>query len=432
MPKPPPDRVPGTSGSTWLDAPHSEWAVWHLDELAPTVPVSRAEVPRALPAGSRPSGSMPVDEIRLTRYDGSEGSARDVLDDTDTDAFLVVHDGALVHEEYGHIGAESGRHAVLSITKSVVSCVAAILAERGELDLSAPVRTYVPELAESGYADATARNLLDMRSGVRFVEHYTDPDSDINELDRRLVDVGLRGYLPTLVQDRPHGGDFWYRSSETDVLGWVCETAAGTPMQRLMSDLVWQPIGAEYDAYLSCDATGMAIHDGGLAASPRDLARFGLMLLDGGTVPDPAAGPDATRTVVPPRWLRDSWGVDSDIRSAFAASGTELAYPGGWYRNQFWFRPSPNGDVLLCRGIHGQLIYVGRRTRTVCVKVSHWPMPVANERTQDTLRMCDAVAGMLASGGRHGTDRAEHGPPGVAAGTGRGGPSTRHHTSRMF
>ena len=121
----------------------------------------------------------------------------------------------------------------------------------------------------------------------------------------------------------------------------------------------------------------MAIHDGGLAATPRDLARFGLMLLDGGVVPDRAA--DTPRAVIPARWLRDGWGVDSDIRSAFAESPTELAYPGGWYRNQFWFRPGPNGDVLLCRGIHGQLVYVSRRTRTVCVKLSHWPQPVAIE-----------------------------------------------------
>lgn len=425
MPKPPSDRVPGTSGSTWLDAPHSEWAVWHLDELAPTVPVAAGPGPaRPLPA-TEPATAL--EELALTRYDGSEGSVRDVLDGTDTDAFLVVHDGALVHEEYGHEGAESGRHAVLSVTKSVVSCVVGVLAERGDLDLSAPVRTYVSELAAGGYGDATVRNLLDMRSGVRFVEHYTDPDSDINQMDRRLVDVGLRAYLPTLVQERPHGGAFLYRSSETDVLGWVCEKASGVPMQTLMSEIIWQPMGAERDGYLSCDVTGMAIHDGGLAASPRDLARFGMMLVDGGGVPDPASGPDAERTVVPSRWLRDSWGVDSDIRSAFAESPTELAYPGGWYRNQFWFRPSPNGNVMLCRGIHGQLIYVGRRTRTVCVKVSHWPMPVAIERTQDTLRMCDTIAAALTSRG-HDVDDADLDVPGIAVGTRRGGPSTPHHT----
>lgn len=426
MPKPPPDRLPGTRGGTWLEAPHSEWAVWHLDELAPTASVTAGPGPvRRLPVAEP---QVPLADIQLTRYDGSEGSVRAVLDDSDTDAFLVVHDGALVHEEYAYLGAESGRHAVLSVTKSVVSCVVGVLVERGILDVSAPVRAYVPELAEAGYGDVTVRNLLDMRSGVRFVEHYTDPDSDINEMNRRLVDIGLRRYLPSLVQERPHGGVFRYRSSETDVLGWVCENASGESMQDLMSKIIWQPIGAEFDAYLSCDVTGMAIHDGGLAANPRDLARFGMMLLDGGTVPVNSA--DGVRSVVPSRWLRDGWGVDSDIRSAFAESPTELAYPGGWYRNQFWFRPSPNGDVMLCRGIHGQLVYVGRRTRTVCVKVSHWPMPVANERTQDTLRMCDSIAGALARRGR-GASVSDHGPSSIAVGPRRGGASSRRHTPTL-
>ena len=429
MPPPPPDRVPGTSGSTWLGAPRSAWAVWHLDELAPTVDVRAGDGPaRPLPAGQPP---VPLSGLSLTRDDGAEGSVRDVLDDTDTDAFLVVHDGALIHEEYAHAGAETGRHAVLSVTKSVVGCVVGILVERGVLDPAEQVRTYVPELADAGYGDATIRNLLDMRSGVRFVEHYTDPGSDINELDRRLVDIGLRGYLPTLIKHRPHGGPFRYRSSETDVLGWVCENAARTTIQQLITELIWQPMGAEHDAYLSCDATGMAIHDGGLAASPRDLARFGMMLVDGGSVPG-SDGEDQPRQVVPARWLRDSWGVESDIRSAFAESPNELAYPGGWYRNQFWFRPSPNGDVLLCRGIHGQLIYVGRRTRTVCVKVSHWPVPVDVARTRDTLRMCDTIAGALASGHRERAAVDDHAPPGVAAGSRRGGASSRHHPPTMI
>jgi CubicO group peptidase (beta-lactamase class C family) len=427
MPSPPPDRLPGTSGDTWLDAPHSEWAVWHLDQMAPTATVSRGTGPvRTLPL---PERSLPVGEFRFERRNGSETAVRELLATTETDAFVVLQDGVLVHEEYAHTDAESGRHAVLSVTKSIVGCVVAVLAERGVLDLSAPVSTYVPELADGGYGDATLRHLLDMRSGARFVEAYTDPSSDINELDRRLVDVGLHAYLRTLPQERPHGGSFRYRSSETDVLGWVCEAATGTPMAELMSQIVWGRIGAEADGYISCDAKGSAIHDGGFAARARDLARFGQMLLDGGTVPDlehPEADPVS---VVPARWLRDSWGVDSDIRTAFVESPNELAYPGGWYRNQLWFRPGPYGDVMLCLGIHGQLIHVSRRTRTVCVKLSHWSQPVDLERSQDTLRMCDMVGGTLAVRGHHPSAQPGRGLPGVAAGTRRNSSTLRHDTA---
>jgi CubicO group peptidase (beta-lactamase class C family) len=53
-----------------------------------------------------------------------------------------------------------------------------------------------------------------------------------------LGERGLYGYLPTLGAERPHGGHFLYRSSETDVLGWVCERASGSLMAELIAELV--------------------------------------------------------------------------------------------------------------------------------------------------------------------------------------------------
>ena len=139
------------------------------------------------------------------------------------------------------------------------------------------------------------------------------------------------------------------------MLGWVCERAAGRPMAELMSELIWAPMGAEADAALLHDGLGAAVHDGGLCATARDVGRFGQMLLDGGLVPDGAGN---TRRVVPPQWLRQAWAVDAGTRAAFAASPAEWAFPGGWYRHQFWFRPGDYGDVLLCLGIHGQMVHV--------------------------------------------------------------------------
>ena len=75
---------------------------------------------------------------------------------------------------------------VMSVTKSVVGCVTAALVDRDLLDTDRPVTDFVPELADSGYAGATVRNILDMRSGVRFREDYTDPDADV-VADRRVA-----------------------------------------------------------------------------------------------------------------------------------------------------------------------------------------------------------------------------------------------------
>ena len=374
--------------SSWLDPPHNRRTMWNIRDVADTRTIHRGSGPhRPLPA--RP---YDVDAVPVSRTEGSTGTVREVLDDTFTDAFAVLQDGSLVSEWYADGGSPQSRHAVLSVTKSVVGCVVGVLLGRALLAEDRPIADYVPELAASGYADATVRNLLDMRSGVRFVEDYTDPAAHISVLDDWLGDRGLYAYLATLEADRPHGGSFLYRSSETDVLGWVCERASGASMADLISELVWEPMGAEHDAEIICDALGTAVHDGGLAATARDLLRFGQLLLEGGTVPRPDG--DA-RVVLPGSWMRQAWAVDADVRGAFAASPAELGFPGGWYRNQCWFRVGALDDSLLCLGIHGQLLYVGRRTRTVCVKLSSWPTAQNPLFQQDALRACDAVSAAL-------------------------------------
>jgi CubicO group peptidase (beta-lactamase class C family) len=397
--------VPVTARN-WQDPPGNRWAYWHVAELLPAYQVSRGSgQPRPLPVSAAAEDQASLLAVPVTRADqsastGSISTVADVLADTYTDAYLVLQDRELVTEWYGPLGAPDRPHALMSVSKSVVGCVAAVLADRGQLDVDLEITAYVPELAASGYAGALVRHVLDMRSGVRFGEEYANPDSDIRRLDEWVgwqpgegEPRGLYRFLATLQAEAPHGSRFLYRSAESDVLGWVCERAAGRPMADLISELIWAPMGAEHDADLLHDGLGTAVHDGGLCATARDVARFGQMLLDGGLAPDGAGG---ARRVVPPQWLRRAWAVDSDTRAAFAASPAEWAFPGGWYRHQFWFRPGDYGDVLLGLGIHGQMLHVSRRTSTVCVKFSSWPQAQHPAYLEDTLRAFDAVGGFLA------------------------------------
>jgi CubicO group peptidase (beta-lactamase class C family) len=165
----------------WQDPPFNRWAFWHVGDVLPTYPVARGDGPaRALPT----SGAvLDLLDVAVTRTDGSAGTAGEVLSDTFTDAYAVLQDGELVTEWYGPLGAPDRPYALMSVSKSVVGCVAAVLIDRGQLDPGALVTAYVPELASSGYAGATVRQVLDMRSGVAFLEEYTNPQADIRRLD---------------------------------------------------------------------------------------------------------------------------------------------------------------------------------------------------------------------------------------------------------
>ena len=401
----PPDPDAQVTLDNWQDPPYNRWAFRHMRELIPSQPIPAGAEgipgPAPLPAAGQPLPDPPV-----WRIDGSTATAAEVFAGTCTDALVVLHDGHLVAERYGEGMTAATPHLLMSVSKSLVGCVAGILAGRGQLDPAARVTAYVPEAGSSGYAGATVRDLLDMRTGVAFRETYTALDAEVRVMERSMGwrparpgdPAGAYPYLLTLGQAGPPGGEFTYRSADTDMLGWACERASGIRMADLISTLVWQPMGAERDGEITCDPLGSAIHDGGVSATARDLARFGQLLIDDGRVSD-GAGRAGGRQVVPAGWLAATRAPGPGVREAFAVTEHEFALPGGWYRNQFWVIPGPDGPVLAGLGIHGQLVYADQAARTVVAKLSSWPEPQHTAYLLDTLRACAALAAQLAARG---------------------------------
>jgi CubicO group peptidase (beta-lactamase class C family) len=349
-----------------------------MRELMPSQVIDGTDEPRALP-------ERPIDLATVGVDVSWAPTVADLIAVTDTDGFLVLHRGDLVFEWYHAPMTPRRRHLVMSVTKSVVSCVAASLWVDGLLDPEAVVETYVPELAACGYSGARVRTLLDMRSGIRFHETYADPDSQVRVMERSMGwaprgfddPLGMYPYILTIQSEGTHDDVFDYRSIDTDTLGWVCERAAGERMADLISERLWQPMGAFHDAEITADPLGFAIHDGGLSATLRDLARFGQMLLDRGRVGD--------RQVVPEAWIETTLAPPPDIRDAFARSVNEPYLPGAWYRNQFWVVPGDHGPIQLALGIHGQMVFIEPSTGVVGVKLSSWPQPQDSDRLHATI-----------------------------------------------
>jgi CubicO group peptidase (beta-lactamase class C family) len=415
---PPPAESRATLAN-WQDPPYNRWSFQHLRELIPTQRISRGS--GSLLHLAQHKASPVLNHVTMYRLDGHASSFDEVIAETWTDAVVVLHDGRIVLEQYFNGMTEETPHLLMSVTKSVVGCVVGILVEQGLLNPDEQASSYVPEIVGSGYDGATVRQLLNMRTGVAFREEYTNEDAEVRVMERYMgwrpgeEDDGARGmyfYLTTLGTDTDHGGPFVYRSADTDMLGWVCERAAGARMAELISLLIWQPLGAEFDAEITCDGVGTAIHDGGMSTRARDLARFGQLLLDSGFVHD--------TSVVPERWLHEAGALDPDIRGAFAASDSDSVLTGGWYRNQFWFVPGPLGDLQLCLGIHGQMVLVDRATRTVSVKMSSWPAAQDTAALIDTIRAFVAAGRYLAGFTGSADVRSVRGPIGLVEGRERG------------
>jgi CubicO group peptidase (beta-lactamase class C family) len=387
-------RVPSdVTLDNWQSAAQLHWTFQHVAEFLPTAVISRGTGPVA----ELPQAPTELSEIPL--FDGTNGkrsTVGDVMAATVTDGWMVVRHGKVLEEHYYSGMTADSSHLLMSVSKSLIATVAGALVSERALDVDRELATYVPAIANSGYSGATVRHLLDMRSGIAFSEEYLNPMSEVRLLEQAIgwaprtvpdLPTTMYDFLLTLKQKSAHGGAFQYRSCETDVLGWICEAASGVRMPDLMSELLWSKLGADNDATIGVDSVGTGMFDGGINACLRDLARFGSLFLNGGVS---LTG----KPVVSLSWIVDTLEGGTDSRAAFAASPDDNRMPGGMYRNQFWF-PRPGNNVLVCLGIHGQMIYVNRSANMVAAKLSSWPLPQDATMLFPTLAAFDEIAAHL-------------------------------------
>lgn len=368
FPPPPEKRV---TLANWRTPPFNRWAFNHVSELVPSAFV--ATVPNGKPLDT---ATRDLQGFQLS-HAGDTFSLERWLEATFTDSLVVLKDGKLAFEHYAPGQSASVPHIWMSVSKSVLGLVAGIVAGQGLLDVNAPLTDLHPELTNSAYAGATVRDALDMRVGVRFDEDYHAKDGAIIEYRKSHlwdpVPVGeaptdLRGFFPTLTaRDGEHGGRFHYVSPNTDLLGWVLERATGRRFADLLSELLWQPIGAERDAYITVDRFGAPRCAGGFCAVPRDLARLARLFVTGGRSGD--------AQVVPAQWLDDIAGFDG--RTAWKTGDFDEIFDGAdmHYRSQ-WYVLRGERPLIFGVGVFGQHVFVDPATDLVIAKCSSQPLPL--------------------------------------------------------
>lgn len=280
---PPADRVLRFDDGSYFRFPALRWSVAHFRQLMPTVNVSRGlGAPVALPRALR----RDIDALQFLPLGSDQPmSWEQSLAANYTDGIVVLHRGRVVYERYFGALQPQGQHAAMSVTKSFVGTLAAMLVAEGRLDPARRVADYVPELAASAFGSATVRQVMDMTTGIRFSEDYADPKAEVwahaaagNPLPKPADYNGPRSYYEFLQTVQPlgtHGAAFGYRTANTDALGWVLARVSGQSVAELLSDRIWSRLGTEQDAYMTVDATGTPFAGGGLNLGLRDMARFG-------------------------------------------------------------------------------------------------------------------------------------------------------------
>jgi len=392
---PPPDKLIRFADDTFLEFPRNRWALSHMRELVPTVNVWRGKGRGQLLGVPAASDEAAIDEMAFEDLNGRRRCWADSLADTYTDGIAILHRGRLVYERYqGALRAELP-HACFSVTKSYAGTLAATLIHEGVLDPARTVPHYLPEMAGTAYADATLRELLDMQIGVAYSELYSDPGAEIWDYARagglRPRPPGYRGpggfheFLLTLGKEGEHGKAFAYKTVNTEVLCWVMQRASGTAFAELLSQRLWSQLECEEDGYLSVDSQGVAMGGGGLAATLKDLARFGELMR--------CEGAWQGRQLVPAS-------VVADIRRGsdpekFALAGYTLL-SGYSYRDMWWVTHNEHG-AYEARGIHGQRLYVAPGAELVVARFASHPIATSAANDPITVPALLALGRMTAS-----------------------------------
>jgi hypothetical protein len=247
-----------------------------------------------------------------------------------------------------------------------------MLVAEGKLDENALVTRYIPELRGTAFGDATVRQVLDMTTGLKYSENYADPTAEVWQYVRAggilprppgySGPTSFYAFLRTLQKEGEHGQAFAYKTVNTDVLGWLIRRASGQTVGTLLSERIWQKLGAEQDAYLLIDSEGTEFAGGGFNPSLRDMVRFGEMIRLGGRFNGQQIVPTAVID-----GIRRGGG-----KAEFAKAGFKLLE--GWsYRDMWWVSHNEHG-AFAARGIHGQVIYIDPKAEMVIARFASHPL----------------------------------------------------------
>jgi CubicO group peptidase (beta-lactamase class C family) len=274
-------RPAGLTLANWdLGGASSAWAYLHAGDLFPTT-----EIP---PPPSGPAELDRAELLEIGRFAVQPGvTLEEYITSGPVSGIVVVRHGRIVFERYPRM-RPGDRHLLMSVTKVFPSAITGILERRGLLDLGQPVDAYIGELAYSGWAGVSVRDVLGMASGIDCLEidspgAYTDPAHPYYRLEASLGwrpsgdEPGTYDLVASLTSHRPPGQVYEYTGANTFVLSWLAERVTGLSFAEVLGREIWSRGGFEAPAQLCTSADGAPMSMGGLSTTLRDLARFGML-----------------------------------------------------------------------------------------------------------------------------------------------------------
>ncbi|WP_245677067.1 serine hydrolase domain-containing protein [Nocardia acidivorans] len=349
----------------FLDPAHVRQHATAVSENGPTRAVQRGDTdPWPLPHDERDLGELPIAWTH-----GRKVPLSRALAESDSDALVVLHRGRVVYESYLHGYRAHQPHLNGSAAKSYFGLLVAMIEHQGLLRRDALTRSYIPELAGTGFGDATVEQLMHMTTHVRFADR---PYDRVLEAHRywAVVTPSLRpqGYTgPTTILDHlataraagPYGHKFRYENGNVETMAEILRRVTGVSTAELFGELIWSRIGAAQDGLYLLDSAGDEMACGGFAATAMDIARLGEMLRRGGAIGD--------RQIIPAEVVATIGRVPDGATRRVTAPRASADAPATMSYHDFWWLLDDAHGSYMASGIHGQRLFVAPGSDLVIV-----------------------------------------------------------------
>lgn len=307
---------------------------------------------------------------------------RKFMESTNAAGVMVLQNGKKRYEAYRLGFDPQQRWTSFSVAKSFTSTLLGAAVKDGFVgSMQDPVTKYIPGLVGSAYDGVTVEQLATMTSGVAWNEDYADPNSDVAQMNRFVLEYGpdaIVAQMRDLKREAPPGEKWLYKTGETNLIGVLVENAVGLPLAKYAKSKLVDPAGFEGGMFWMIDPRGGNI--GGCCLSLRlsDYARMGQFVMEGG------------QGVVPDGWFAKAGGPMVTLNKSQAAEnfGPD-ASTGYGYGYQWWTYP---GGKFGAQGIFGQAITLVPEKRLVIAVVSSWPTASNKNYRAAWLKLVDEIA----------------------------------------
>ncbi len=270
----------------------SHYSFRYMSEFFPVAMIHKAAVPYQFQLAPKKS----IDNI-LIKSKKDTLSFASYLNKLHIASFIVVQKGKIVYEKYFSMLPEE-QHSLQSVTKVITASLVTRLINERRINRDESIEKYIPELKGSDWQGITVKDILNMRSGMdsASIDFETGPFSNPQHRNYQLESAlgllpvaantpgSVYKFIRELKKEKAPGIDAEYSNINTFVLGWLVEKVTNKKYADLVTELIWKPMGASSDAYSCLSDRGIAWPHGGISATLRDLARFGMLFTKPGIV----------------------------------------------------------------------------------------------------------------------------------------------------